>query len=114
LITALSIPLWLYARKIYEESTNTNTRSRVNRSKNTNASTDLPFSGYNLYLIYLAIPDMILNIYLLGMYSSYTNQKYNHNFSGLIIRDWTVESFEGAFVVACSTANLVRILTAEV
>ena len=124
LITALSIPLWLHARKIYEKSTNTytstntNARSRVNRSRptntNTNASTDLPFSGYNLYLIYLAIPDMILNTYLLVMYSSYANQKYNHNFNGVIIHDYTVSSFEGAFVIACSTANLVRILFAEV
>ena len=75
LIIALLIPLWLHARNIYKESTNTNTNTRlhVNRSRptntNTNASTDPPFSGYNLYLIYLAIPDMILNIYLLGMYS---------------------------------------------
>jgi hypothetical protein len=128
LIIALLIPLWLHARKIYEESTNTNTntstststntntntRSRVNRSRptntNTNASTDPPFSGYNLYLIYLAIPDMILNTYLLGMFSSHANQKYIHYFSGVIIHDTTIESFEGAFVIACSTANLVRIL----
>ena len=124
LIIALLIPLLVQAGKIYEESTNTNTstntdtRSRVDRSRptntNTNASTDLPFSGYNLYLIYLAIPDMILNTYLLGMYSSYANQKYNHHFSGLIIHDWTIEPFEGAFVIACSTANLVRTLSAEV
>ena len=124
LIIALLIPLLVQARRIYEESTNTNTstntdtRSRVDRSRptntNTNASTDLPFSGYNLYLIYLAIPDMILNTYLLGRYSSYANQKYNHHFSGLIIHDWTIEPFEGAFVIACSTANLVRTLSAEV
>ena len=135
LIIALLIPLWLHARKIYEESTNTNTntntntstststntniRSRVDRSRptntNTNASTDPPFSGYNLYLIYLAIPDIILNTYLLGIYSSYANQKYNHNFSGAIIHNnTTINSFEGAFVIACSMANLVRILFAEV
>jgi len=108
LIIALLIPLGLYARKIYKKSsnTNTNTRLRVNRSKKTNASTDLPFSGYNLYLIYLAIPDMILNTYLLGMYSSYANQKYNPHLDGVIIHDRTVKSFEGAFVIACSTANL--------
>ena len=120
LIIALLIPLWLHARNIYKESTNTNTNTRlhVNRSRptntNTNASTDPPFSGYNLYLIYLAIPDLILNTYLLGMYSSYANQKYNHHFSGVIIRDWIIKPFDGAFVIACSTANLVRILFAEV
>ncbi|OEU09689.1 hypothetical protein FRACYDRAFT_247946 [Fragilariopsis cylindrus CCMP1102] len=126
LIIALLIPLGLYARKTYEESTNTNTststntntRSCVNRSRptntNANASTDPPFSGYNLYLIYLAIPDMILNTYLLGIYSSYANQKYDHHFNGLIIHDRTFHPFEGAFVIACSTANLVRILFAEV
>jgi hypothetical protein len=66
------------------------------------------FSGYNLYLVYLAIPDMILNIFLLGMYSSYVDQKYNPIFSGVITVDESNNPFSGAFVVACSTANLVR------
>ncbi|OEU12506.1 hypothetical protein FRACYDRAFT_243756 [Fragilariopsis cylindrus CCMP1102] len=64
------------------------------------------FSGYNLYLVYLAIPDMILNIFLLGMYSSYVDQKYNPIFSGVITVDESNNPFSGAFVVACSTANL--------
>jgi hypothetical protein len=57
-------------------------------------------SGYNLYLVYLAIPDMILNIFLLWMYGSFVNQKYNPIFS-IIIVDWTNDPLEGAFVIAC-------------
>ena len=68
------------------------------------------FSGYNLYLGYLAIPDVILNIFLLGMYSSYVDQKYNPIFSGVITVDESNNPFSGAFVVACSTANLVRMV----
>ena len=65
-----------------------------------------------MYLVFLAIPDLILNIYLLGMYASYANQKYNPAFSSgnLILNEShppaEFASFEGAFVVACPTANL--------
>ena len=64
------------------------------------------YSGYNLYLVYLALPDLVLNLYILGMYSSYANQKYHINFEGIIILDFYAAPFEGSFVVACSTANL--------
>ena len=119
LITALIIPLWLHVREKRESA---NTRTRVNSSLDTNPRTgsnrsriqgtttmQSSFSGYNLYLVYLAIPDMILNIFLLGMYSSFANQKYNPTyFSAVIIAEWLNHPFEGAFAIACSTANLVR------
>jgi len=64
------------------------------------------YSGYNLYLVYLALPDPVLNLYILGMYSSYVNQKHHIDFEGIIVLDFEEASFEGSFVVACSTANL--------
>jgi hypothetical protein len=129
IITAMFIPLWLYLRENCESTNNnnttttTNTRTDLNRSTNANLSTGSTrsrttqrptikpvYSGYNLYLIYLAIPDMILNILLLGMCISYTSQKYKPTFSGVIIVDKSNNPFEGAFVLACSTANLVGII----
>ena len=38
------------------------------------------YSSYTLYLVYLAIPDLAFNFYILVMYSSYVNQVYNPSF----------------------------------
>jgi hypothetical protein len=118
LITALLIPLWLHVRPNHESTntnttatatatatattttTTTNTNATTNTNTNTNGTIQPSFSGYNLYLVYLAIPDMILNIFLLWMYGSFVNQKYNPIFS-IIIVDWTNDPLEGAFVIAC-------------
>jgi uncharacterized membrane protein len=54
------------------------------------------YSSFNLYLVYLAIPDLMLNLYFLIMYGMYANQNYNN------------KNLFSAFFVACSTANLVR------
>jgi len=35
--------------------------------------------------MYLAIPDLLMNLYLLGMYGSYANQKFNPGLCGFII-----------------------------
>jgi hypothetical protein len=123
LTTAMFIPLWLYFRENCESTNNNNATTITHTNTNTNRSTyrtrstitqrptiKQVYSGYNLYLIYLAIPDMILNIILLGTYISYTGQKYVPTFSGAIISDLSNNPFEGAFVLACSTANLVRII----
>jgi hypothetical protein len=135
LITALIIPLCLHVLRGNGDLTKNNTTSNTSSSqyssqiissekrptltehpttgsyrRSSQGSIQTPFSGYNLYLVYLAIPDIILNIYLLGMYSACANQKYNPEFSGVIIQDLTYAPFEGAFVIACSSANLVRIL----
>ena len=40
------------------------------------------YSSYTLYLVYLAIPDLALNFYILVMSSSYVNQVYNPYFNG--------------------------------
>jgi len=103
-ILALSIPLLMQMRK---RRTHT-TQRRNNRRIRSRGADDSDYSTYNLYLVYLAIPDLILNLYLLGMYGTYANQKFTLKFYGSIIScgfDDT-HSFEGAFVVACSTANL--------
>ena len=59
--------------------------------------------------MYLALPDLMLNIYFISMYSSYANQKYEPNtinsaiiYNGII----PIRPFEGSFVLACSTANV--------
>jgi hypothetical protein len=112
LIIALLIPLF---RSLRLQSTHTRTTARSTnaRTRTKVMAVEPAFSSYNLYLVYLAIPDLMLNLYLLIMYGSYANQKFNPNFSGTIINavygDF-VNYFEGAFIIACSTANLVRIL----
>ena len=87
-------------------------RASAAGASNKNSRTAVIYNPYNMYLCFLAVPDLILNAYLLGMYSSFANQKYNPIYSaGSIV--WNeiappaaFASFEGAFVVACSTANL--------
>jgi len=102
-----------------------NTRTSIADNGRRNTRTSLPetpgpsYNSYNLYLVYLAIPDLILNLYLLTMYGRYANQKFNHNFYGTIVsihlngKYFVGEggtTFEAAFILACSTANLVRIV----
>jgi hypothetical protein len=72
------------------------------RAANKNSCTAI-YNPYNMYLCFLAVPDLILNAYLLGMYISFANQKYNPMYSaGSIV--WNeiappaaFASFEGAF-----------------
>jgi hypothetical protein len=116
LIVALLIPLlnkWLIKfRETNTPSTPTRatTRSAGRRTRTQATSAEPAYSSYNLYLVYLAIPDLILNFYLLIMYGSYANQNYNPSFHGTVVYSGTYNgvAFEGALIVACSTANLVR------
>ncbi|OEU06533.1 hypothetical protein FRACYDRAFT_254554 [Fragilariopsis cylindrus CCMP1102] len=93
-------------------STTAARRASTGGASNKNSRTAVIYNPYNMYLCSLAVPDLILNTYLLGMYISFANQKYNPRYSkGNIV--WNeiappaaFASFEGAFVVACSTANL--------
>ena len=85
LIVALLIPLWLHWKV---QSAATNVPVSTTRAENTRlqqAAAASTYSSYNLYLVFHAIPDFILNLYLLGMYGSYANQKYTPTFSGIII-----------------------------
>jgi len=67
--------------------------------------------------VYLAFPDLILNVYLLGMYGSYANQKFNPKFYGNVIIYYfestmtangkqAPEYVEDAVLLATATANL--------
>ena len=67
-------------------ATATTTRTIAN-TPSTTTSRKSDYSTYNLYLIYLCVPDLILNVYLVVMYSSYALGYYNPNFSGLVILD---------------------------
>jgi hypothetical protein len=58
----------------------------------------------------LAIPDLIVNLYFIGMYGIYANQNFNPEFRTSMIFEW--ETFddnnviEWNFVIAYTTANL--------
>jgi hypothetical protein len=109
LIIALLIPLFCSLRS---QSTRTRTTTRSTNARTRSQTTTEPaYSSYNLYMVFLAIPDLILNLYLVIMYGSYANQEFNPNFYGTIIYPFgrNYSTFEGAFILACSTANLVRI-----
>ena len=85
LMVAMLIPLGVHLKL---QAAVTNVSSGTNRAtyrRLKQAATASTYSSYNLYLVFLALPDFILNLYLLTMYGSYANQKYNPNFSGLII-----------------------------
>jgi hypothetical protein len=71
--------------------------------KDLNTPSEPAFSSYNLYLIYLAIPDLLLNLYLVITYGFNVNQ---NSYYDLIYHEY----FQAAFTVACSTAKLVRLL----
>ena len=74
------------------------------------------YSTYNLYLVYLAIPDFINNVYLCGTYSSYVAGWFNPHIFGFIINNKLLNFHplglhlaqvpESATINLCSTANL--------
>ena len=70
LIVALLITLWLHWRV---QSSAINVPVSTTRATNTRlqqAAAASTYSSYNLHLVFLAIPDFMLNLYLLGMYGS--------------------------------------------
>ena len=65
--------------------------------------------AYNAYLVYLAVPDLILNVFVVGMYASYVNQKFVPGFSSYVVNSIFYErktAFDMALILACSAANL--------
>ena len=103
LIVALLIPLIKY---LNEQARNGSSRTATISSASAQSTGN--FSTYNIYLLYLALPDLALNVYILWMYCGYANQKIDPNFSGIVIANVvnTGYSFENALIGACSTANL--------
>jgi hypothetical protein len=66
------------------------------------------YSCYNLYLVYLAVPDIFLNIFILALYGRYVDQKWNPSFGGYIVDSvlWeTRKPLDSSFILACSAAN---------
>ena len=110
LIVALLLPLWVHLRVKSAAANVTASTTRATNRRLQQVATASTYTGYNLYLVYLAIPDFFLNLYLLGMYGSYANQQYNPDFFGLIIyvsdENDGHSAFECSFALACSTANL--------
>jgi hypothetical protein len=110
LIIALLIPLLRNLRtKDTNNAVTSMTSATTNRSAGTRRrpqrSTEPAYSSYNLYLVYLAIPDVIFNLYLLTMYGRYANQNFNPNFYGNIVLSYggLGNGFvEGAFFNACA------------
>jgi hypothetical protein len=110
LIIALMIPLSILLlrdlRKRYTDRTasagtipGTTIRSTGRRTRSQPTTTVEPaYSSYNLYLVYIAIPDLMLNLYFLSTYAAVISNRYIYH-----------EDFENAFIISCSTANLVRI-----
>jgi hypothetical protein len=74
LILGLSIPLLIQLKN-----------GTAQLSQRTSRRTEPGFSPYNLYLVYLAIPDLIYSLYVLGLYGSYINQEFNPEFYGAFI-----------------------------
>ena len=123
LILALLIPFGVQL-KTHGTTTTPTTRAqqRLRRSTLSRCSeistVEKSYSSYNMYLAYLSVPDLILNMYLLGMYGSYAAQHYNPNFHGYVVGDFFSDTYthvhgmeiseimEGSFAIACATANL--------
>ena len=112
LIIALLVPLVKHLqppKRATTQHTSPATATTTRTIPNTPSTTTLrrsDYSNYNLYLIYLGVPELILNLYLVVMYSSYALGYYNPNFSGLVIVDEDGDEFEESFILSTSTANL--------
>ena len=103
LVMALLLPL---IEHLKEQARNGPSRTATISSASAQSTGN--FSTYNMYLLYLALPDLALNVYILWMYCGYANQKFDPYFSGIVIANVanTGYNFENAFIGACSTANL--------
>jgi len=105
IIVGLLIPLFSEWKQKRVVGTNSNQRKTGQKKQK--------YSAYNLYLVYLTLPDLFLNLYLLDLYGSYANQKFTQKFYMVIVSTLSdpddmhiLKSHEGSLIVACSTANL--------
>jgi len=118
LIIALLIPLVKHLQpptrattQHTSSATATATRT-ITSAPSTTTSHNSDYSSYNLYLIYSGVPDLILNVYLVVMYSSYALGYYNSWWYGNNIAGdgraslYNGPGFENALLLSCSTANL--------
>jgi len=59
--------------------------------------------------VYLVIPDIILNLWVVCMYGGYVNQKFSSAFSSYIVNSIFYErktAFDMAMILGCSAANM--------
>jgi hypothetical protein len=67
-------------------------------------------SCYNYYLILLTIPDLLLNIFLIGLYAGYANQSYIDCYAGYVVlafREGGIDMpLDYSLVFGCCTASI--------
>jgi hypothetical protein len=68
------------------------------------------YNGYNFYLVLLAIPEIVLNVFIIQLYGRYANQKYNPEIPGYVVmsfhNDLKIRPLDTAVLYGCSTAIL--------
>ena len=98
LIVALLIPLWLHWRVKLAVMNVSSTANRATFRRLKQAAAASTYSSYNLYLVFLALPDFLLNLYLLGMNGSYLNQQFKFSFHGatIVISDYDFHKNNGS------------------
>ncbi|OEU06293.1 hypothetical protein FRACYDRAFT_255329 [Fragilariopsis cylindrus CCMP1102] len=98
----VAISLSLYRNKNNKETNNkSSTRTIDNRRKkrariNNSGSPD--YSSYNLYLIFLSIPDLIFNVYLLGTVTGKDYSGWNQSTDGYISSCATINMYMNAII----------------
>ena len=114
LIVALLIPLFSNLKKKRDQTrdviTNTNTTTTTTTRRNNNTTVH-SYGSYDLYLVYLAFPDLILCVSLLTLYGMMANQKnvtaYYHYFSPFIMICYTANVYINCFI-SYEILNLLR------
>jgi hypothetical protein len=103
---SLSLFLGLSHSMVSKSRQTTDGNQRRRRRQATVSQQD--YTCYNLYLVYLAVPDIFLNIFILALYGRYVDQKWNPSFGGYIVDSVLWEQrkpLDNSFILACSAAN---------
>ena len=86
-------------------------RRRRRRYQDSSESSQRVYNGYNFYLILLAIPDLMLNIFIIVLYGSYVNQHYSQELAGYIVisikQDAIDIPLDYAWIFGCSTGTCI-------
>jgi len=120
LAVALTIPLWRWLQYKKGNPSTLTKRQRQqqqqqqhnnNNQSSSNQHQQTEYSSYNLYLVFLSLPDFILNVYLANKYGQYASDSYdtNHWSAPHIIanvEDQVAVLRESTIVLSCACANL--------
>ncbi|OEU07761.1 expressed integral membrane protein [Fragilariopsis cylindrus CCMP1102] len=101
LIVAISLPLYRNKNNNKETNNKSSTKNNNNRRKkrakiNNSGSPD--YSSYNLYLIFLSIPDLLFNLYLLGTVTGKYYSGWNQSTDGYISSCATINMYMNAII----------------